>query len=124
MCNCLNFITMKIERVDIGSVVRELVEKSNMSKAEFAKTVGIARQNIEKTVFQKASLDTDLLCRISEVLDCNLFDYYRDKSLCNTKDYEKPKEVKAVLTIEMGSEKQEQVMKFVFGNHNIEILNK
>ncbi len=115
---------MKIERVDIGSVVRELVEKSNMSKAEFAKTVGIARQNIEKTVFQKASLDTDLLCRISEVLDCNLFDYYRDKSLCNTKDYEKPKEVKAVLTIEMGSEKQEQVMKFVFGNHNIEILNK
>lgn len=115
---------MKIQRVDIGSIIRELVESKGMSKAEFAKTVGIARQNIEKTVFQKASLDTDLLCRISEELDCNLFDYFLTDDTCNKKNYSTKKEVKAVLSIEMGAEKKEQVMKFVFGENNIEILNK
>lgn len=115
---------MKIERVDIGSIIRVLVERKGMSKAEFAKNVGIARQNIEKTVFQKTSLDTDLLCRISEILDCNLFDYFKDNNPSNKKDYIQPKELKAVLTIEMGAERQEQVLKFVFGDNNIEILNK
>ena len=70
-----------------------------MSKAKFAELLGIARQNIEKTVFQKHSLDTDLLCN-------------------------EKKEVKATLTIEMGAEKKEQVLRFVFGDNNIEILNK
>lgn len=62
---------MKINRLNIGEEVRKKVEESGLSKAKFAELLGIARQNIEKTVFQKHSLDTDLLCNISEVLNCN-----------------------------------------------------
>lgn len=62
---------MKINRLNIGEEVRRKVEESGLSKAKFAELLGIARQNIEKTVFQKHSLDTDLLCNISEVLNCN-----------------------------------------------------
>lgn len=47
------------------------MDENGLSKAKFAELLGIARQNIEKTVFQKHSLDTDLLCNISEVLNCN-----------------------------------------------------
>lgn len=115
---------MKINRLDIGQEVRRKVEESGMSKAKFAELLGIARQNIEKTVFQKHSLDTDLLCNISEVLNCNFFDYFKSDSACNKTDYNEKKEVKATLTIEMGAEKKEQVLRFVFGDNNIEILNK
>lgn len=115
---------MKINRLNIGEEIRKKVEERGMSKAKFAELLGIARQNIEKTVFQKHSLDTDLLCNISEVLNCNFFDYYKSNILCNKIDYIEQKEIKATLTIEMGAEKKEQILRFVFGENNIEILNK
>ena len=71
---------MNINRLNIGEEVRKKVDENGLSKAKFAELLGIARQNIEKTVFQKHSLDTDLLCNISEVLNCNFFDYYKSDS--------------------------------------------
>lgn len=115
---------MKINRLNIGQEVRKKVEESGMSKAKFAELLGVARQNIEKTVFQKHSLDTDLLCNISEVLNYNFFDYYKSNDSCNNTDYIEQKEIKATLSIEMGAEKKEQVLRFVFGDNDIEILNK
>ena len=85
---------MKINRLNIGEEVRRKVEESGLSKAKFAELLGIARQNIEKTVFQKHSRDTDLLCNISEVLNCNFFDYYKSDGLCNNSDYTVQKEIK------------------------------
>jgi len=114
---------MKINRINLGEMVRQQVEEKHLSKAKFAESVGIARQNIEKTVFQKHSIDTDLLCRISEVLECNFFDYFQDMDSSNTKDYT-TKELRATLTIEMGTEKQDKVVRFVFGKNNIEISDK
>lgn len=110
---------MKINRINLGEIIRDKVENSGMSKKKFAEKVGIARQNIEKTVFQKRSLDTNLLCEISEVLNCNLFDYFKS----NTDD-DNRKELKATLTVEMGAEKQDKTFRFVFGENNIEILNR
>lgn len=78
---------MKIKRVHIGEVIYNLVEKSGMSKAKFAESLNIQRQNINKTVFEKHSLDTDLLCNISELLGCNLFDYFCDEDSCNKNHY-------------------------------------
>lgn len=114
---------MKINRVNIGQLIREKVEQKGISKAKFAELLHIQRQNIEKTVFQKCSIDTDLLCRISEVLDCNFFNYYKDKDeKCNKIDYRQ--ELRAKLTIELGTEKQDRTFRFVFGENNIEIFNK
>ena len=36
----------------------------------------------------------------------------------------KADEIKAQLTIELKQEKKEQILKFVFGDNNLEILNK
>ena len=115
---------MRINRLNIGQEVRIKVEESGISKAKFAELLGIARQNIEKTVFQKHSLDTDLLSKIGEGPNCILFDYYKSDNPCNKKDYTEQKEIKATLSIEMGTEKKEQVLRFIFGDNNIEILNK
>jgi len=114
---------MNFNRVNVGEIIRGVVESKHLSKAEFAKSVGIARQNIEKTVFQKRSLDTELLCRISEVLECNFFNYYLTENCSNNK-YDVTKELRATLIIEMGAEKQDKTVRFVFGENNIELLNK
>lgn len=112
---------MKINRLNLGETIRNRVDECGLSKAEFAKKLGIARQNIEKTVFQKHSLDTDLLCKISEILECNFFDYYKSDTKCNNTDYIQKQEIKAILTVEMGAEKQDRVFRFVFGNNDIKI---
>lgn len=112
---------MKINRLNIGAEVQKKVKEKGITDSQFAKYLGIARQNIKKTVFEKRSLDTELLCRISEVLEYNFFDYYKSDSTCNNLDYITSREVKAVLTVEMGAEKQDRVFRFVFGNDNIKI---
>lgn len=113
---------MKINRVHIGEIVRQLVEERKMSKASFAQSLNIQRQNIDKTVFSKNSIDTDLLCRISEVLDCNLFKYYTDDEMSNMNGLQ---ELKAIVSVELGPEKQDHIFRFVFGRNNVEMkLNK
>lgn len=108
---------MKIKRLNLGEIIRSLVTAKGLSDAAFAKSIGMQRQNVKKMVFDKRSLDTELLCTISEVLECNIFDYFKS----NNSDYT---ELKATLTIEMGQEKQDQAIRFVFGDNNLEILNK
>lgn len=114
---------MKINRVNIGEIIREKVEQMGMSKAEFARKLGLQRQNIEKTVFMKNSLDTDLLCLICETLDFNFFTLFSDSEACNNSDYKTPIELKARLTIEMGAEKQERTYRFEFGKHDIKVID-
>lgn len=106
---------MKIERLNLGQIILRKVEEKKMSQAEFAKKIGLQRQNVKKTVFEKVGIDTNLLCTISEVLDCNLFDYFRSNM-----DDDK-KELKATLTIEMGAEKKDKTLRFVFGENKVEL---
>lgn len=111
---------MKIQRQNLGEIIRQIVTDKGLSDAAFAKLIGMQRQNVKKTVFEKRSLDTELLCTISEVLECNLFDYFKS----NTNDDTKKTELRATLSIEMGQEKQDKTIRFVFGENDIEILNK
>jgi plasmid maintenance system antidote protein VapI len=115
---------MKFERVHIGGVVKRKVLESGKSIASFAKLIDQQRQNVEKTIFEKNGIDTDLLVRISEVLDFDFFQYYRQADECNIKDYARPeineiKEVKASITVQVGQEKKEETFSFFFGKEQI-----
>lgn len=112
---------MNIRTVNIGELIRHRVEDLGLSKAKFAESLNIARQNIEKTVFAKHSIDTDLLCAICNVLDYNFFDYFiNEDEESNQTDY-KPQVVKATISIEMGADKQDKQFRFVFGENKLEI---
>ena len=110
---------MKIQRQNLGEIIRQIVTDKGLSDAMFAKMIGMQRQNVKKMVFEKRSLDTELLCTISEVLECNIFDYFKS----NTDDDTRKTELRATLSIEMGQEKQDKTIRFVFGENDIEILN-
>lgn len=108
---------MKIERINLGVLIKEKVEDKGMSQAEFARLIGMARQNVAKLVFEKASLDTNLLCVISEVLGCNIFDYFKSN------EADDKTELKATITIELGKEKKDRTVRFVFGENDIKLQN-
>lgn len=110
---------MKINEVNLGKAIYDLLCESGKSKGEFADNLGIKRQNINRDVFSKHSLDTSLLCRISEYFDCNLFTLFCED---NQKDYSR-QEVKVKIIIEMGAEKQEKSATFIFGENKVELDN-
>jgi hypothetical protein len=55
------------------------------------------------------------LALISEVLNCNFFDYFSS----NTVDDRT--ELKATITIELGKEKKDRTVRFVFGENDIKL---
>jgi len=117
---------MKVIAVNIGAVIRQKVEEACISKAQFAKALNIQRQNIEKTVFQKHSLDTDLLCAISNYLGCNLFNYFIDADNSGSVGDEisstRPRQVANVtVSIEMGTEKHDKQFTVLFGENKLKL---
>jgi len=112
---------MKITRVNIGERIKEKVA-GKMSDAKFAQIIGLKRQNIKKTIFDKRSIDTDLLATISEALDYNFFQYYYSDTDCNKKDYNSSvKELKASFTLQIGEAKKEEIFTLCIGKDNINI---
>jgi len=112
---------MKITRTDIGKIIKEKVEE-RMCTSKFAESIGLHRQNVKKTIFEKNSIDTDLLATISEVLDYNFFQYYISDECCNEKDYNSSiKELKASLTLQIGETKKEETFTLCIGKDDIKI---
>ena len=43
---------MKINRINLGEIIRQIVTEKGMSDASFAKEIGMQRQNVKKMVFE------------------------------------------------------------------------
>lgn len=64
-----------MSRIEIGAKIKEVFDARHMKLTEFADELGTVRQNVYR-IFRKRHLDTELLIRISNVLDHNFFQYY------------------------------------------------
>jgi len=58
--------------IHIGEVIKETVHQKKMNVTEFAKKINYTRRNVYK-IFNKSSIETEVLVKISEVLNENLF---------------------------------------------------
>ena len=61
--------------IHIGKKVKEELYQQGISVSVFAKKINRSR-NVVYDIFERESIDTDLLQKISEVLKCNFFDLY------------------------------------------------
>ncbi len=59
----------------IGKKIQEAVKRSGLSVTEFASKINYSRRNIY-SIFDKQSIDTSLLVKISEVLEHDFFTHY------------------------------------------------
>ncbi len=59
----------------IGIIIKQRVDELGISKAEFARRINTTSQNIYG-IFKRKSIDTNLLIKISQVLNHNFFQYF------------------------------------------------
>ncbi len=70
-----NILKMGIESINIGGLIKEKVRERGMSIVQFAETIHKDRSGVYR-IFNSQTIDTDLLVRISNVLDYNFFAEY------------------------------------------------
>lgn len=61
--------------VHIGRIIKDLVKRKGISVTEFAIRINCTRRNAYE-IFEKETIDTGLLQKISKVLEVNLFVSY------------------------------------------------
>jgi transcriptional regulator with XRE-family HTH domain len=59
----------------LGSKIKEVYEAGTINLTDFAKRIGTVRQNVYR-IFERDSVDVDMLQKISDVLDHDFFQYY------------------------------------------------
>lgn len=60
------------EQIHIGKIIQAKVEEKNLSIVSFARMLSCSRTNVYK-IFERTSIDTNLLERISKVLNYDFF---------------------------------------------------
>ena len=73
-------MTVKTMNIKIGDLIKKTLSDRKMKLKDFAEELGMARQNIYR-IFEKNSIETDLLIRISSVLNHNFFQYLDNQTL-------------------------------------------
>jgi transcriptional regulator with XRE-family HTH domain len=62
--------------INIGLVIWKEMKAKSFSRDQLAEAAGITKHRVG-TILQSASIDTDILTRISIALEINFFEYYR-----------------------------------------------
>ena len=85
--------------IHIGSLIKEIVEKKGINKSEFARRINTTSQNVYG-IFKRKSIDTYTLKQISEILEHDFFQYFRDENILNEEISEysvKPKAISPLI---------------------------
>lgn len=64
--------------IHIGRIIKDELEKQGISKTQFAELLHTHRSNVYK-VFEHSYINTDLLYRISLILDIDFFAFFSEE---------------------------------------------
>jgi plasmid maintenance system antidote protein VapI len=64
-----------MKKVHIGKIIQEKVKAKGLEVTEFASLLGYTRDNAYK-IFKEQEINTNTLCKVSEVLEENLHFYF------------------------------------------------
>lgn len=71
--------------IHIGHLIREQLKKDQRSVSWLAREIHCTRNNVYK-VFNKPSLDSNLILKISKAMKFNFFQYYTAEFIASIKD--------------------------------------
>lgn len=112
---------MMITTEKILQNITAIREKQGFNQTEFAKKINMTQGGYNLIEKGERGLELSRLLQIAIALQVDVVDLfvYPEKRIENSNE-----ELKAVLTIELKKEKKDQILKLVFGDNNLEILNK
>ena len=102
----------------------KIMRDRNLTQAAMAEYMGVSPSHFGKVVRGEVKMSFVQMSNLASNLSMSEIDLmtYPDKYIRVGKPEDDP--VKAVLQIELKQDKKDQVLKLLFGEHNIEILNK
>lgn len=68
---------IELKEVHIGQAIKKRLEELKMTKSEFGRLIGTPQQHVNR-VFERETIETKKLVKISRVLDFNFFALYCD----------------------------------------------
>ncbi len=110
---------------------KEIIEKiiqirnyQKITKRAMAEMIGISESNYGRIESYKVALSYSHLVKIANAFNMSIIDViaYPDKYIKLEQSENEP--IEAVLQIRLKKDQKDQVLKLVFGDNNIEILNK
>ena len=108
----------------IASNIRNILNAKGISQAELSRRTDLDTASISKIFSGQRGINLNDLSDISTALDVPVIDIitYPDRYVRAGAGEQEPLE--AVLQIRLKKDKKDQVMKLIFGEHCLEILNK
>lgn len=61
-----------LKEINLGKEIQAVFEKTGMTKTELGRKLGIPQQHVNR-LFDRDSMETKRLIKVSRVLDCNFF---------------------------------------------------
>ncbi|MBR3653228.1 MAG: helix-turn-helix transcriptional regulator [Bacteroidales bacterium] len=112
-------------QIEIAANILKILSDKGISQAELSRRTEIDAATISKIFSGQTRLNVNALSEISTAIDVPVIDIitYPDKYV-RVSAGGRPEPVEAILQIKLQKEKKDQVLKLIFGEHNIEILNK
>ncbi len=115
---------MKMKKINIGKEIKKVARKRFSKDIDFAKEMGKTRQTIYD-LYKRETIDVNTLLEVCRVLSYNFFELYEQQLPFVKKTQELEQEpIEATLQIKLKRDKKDQVLKLVFGENNLEILNR
>lgn len=105
--------------------INKILNDSGLTQSYLSDIIGVTEGNMSKLLHGKTKLSFNTLSKIASAFSMREIDVitWPQKYLQNTVN-DSPEPIEAILQIKLKREKKEQVLKLVFGENDIEILNK
>lgn len=105
----------------IGQIIKEVVERKKIGATAFSRTIGVSRNNVYD-IYERSSIDTELLKRIGQFLDYDFFQHFLEpETIEKIKFSEKVKPTRVLVELELN---EDEMMKIGFEEKMLKILNK
>ena len=100
------FIAMEKSNIFIGEIIRDVMARQEVTKAELARRLNVRPQSVDYLLTRK-SIDTDTLYNISKALDYDfalLYSIHPNQTNCDTSDAKEIRKARVLVEIELKPE--------------------
>lgn len=107
----------------IGNIIK-IMNSKNLKQSSLMEPLDITEGNVSKLINGKTKLTYDTLSKIATFLSVSVIDIITYPEVYVKSNAVEQEPVEAILQIKLKKDKKDQVLRLVFGENNIEILNK
>ena len=85
---------------NIGQIIKDILDQRNMTVIEFADKIGMTRNNAYN-IFERQSIDTDLLKKIGQLLEYDFFLFFLEEKTIQNIKHDNSKKTKIFIELEL-----------------------